>query len=195
MSASAFRETEKAFRLYKDGRPSDPTLLQRVIDFASDPAADLVERREPAESAPAWLKKAQIFSIRGMDGFRFIRCPLDHGQQLQLAGAALRQWIEPPSATNLVVHHPGPHTNLWERHQLTPHNSLLSRLTWATLGYQYQWTQRAYVEDKRSPLPQQLEALSRDLAAACGWCADGPIAYACAYACKLTTSSRPCAAR
>lgn len=165
-----FRAAEKAFKAYRDGRPTDPRLMERVLDFASrSPATAVAEEVVVADGAPEWLRTARIYSIRGVDGFRFIRCPFDHERQLRLASTALREWIEPPAATNLVIHEAGPHSSLWERHQQEPRGSLLSRLTWATVGYQYQWTQRAYVPEKRCPFPCDLASLSVDLAAACGW--------------------------
>jgi alkylated DNA repair protein alkB homolog 1 len=163
-----YKAAEKAFKAYKDGRQTDPQLMDRVLDFDSAEAAGATVE-EVAKGAPEWLRSARIYSIRGVDGFRFIRCPFDHEHQLRLVRRSLREWIEPPAATNLVIHEKGPHDNLWERHHRAPDGSLLSRLTWATLGYQYQWTQRAYVPEVRCPFPRDLERLSADLAAACGW--------------------------
>ena len=81
-----FRAAEKAFKAYRDGRPTDPRLMERVLDFASrSPATAVAEEVVVADGAPEWLRTARIYSIRGVDGFRFIRCPFDHERQLRLA--------------------------------------------------------------------------------------------------------------
>ena len=162
-----FRVAEKSFKAYKDGRPCDA--MKRLVDFAVPDDDGVFSRVPVSDLAPPWLHAAQIYSLQGVDGFRFIRCPFDHDAQLRLASTALREWIEPPSATNLELHGVGPLTNLWEGHERDPHGSSLSRLTWATVGYQYQWTERQYDPSKHSPFPAELEQLGSDLAAACGW--------------------------
>ena len=179
---NAFRAAEKAFKAYRDARQVQP--LPEFLDFerphpaAPADAGGLAAQRPAAiatpvavsELAPPWLRDAQIFSIDGVDGFRFIRSPLSAAAQLRLARSALREWVEPPAATNLALHDPsGAHDRLWERHQREPTGSLFSKLTWATVGYQYQWTERVYDPERRSPFPEELSRLSADLAAACGW--------------------------
>jgi len=125
--------------------------------------------------APEWLRGAKIWAVRGVDGFRFLRCPFDAEQQLRLVRRALHEWIEPPSANNLATAHgvsasaAADQTRLWARHVEQPANSLLSKLTWATVGYQYQWTSRQYDPSCRSPFPLALEELGAELAMACGW--------------------------
>lgn len=174
-SPNAYKLAEKLHKAYRDGRPADQAAINEIIDF--DASHDLVERVAVAADAPAWLRSASVYSLRGVDGFRFIRCPFSAERQLQLTRAALCKWVEPPSATNLPTAQgvPAddadgtPYSALWARHQRSPDNSLLSRLTWATLGYQYQWTERRYDEKHRSPLPPELGTMSSELAAVCGW--------------------------
>ena len=173
-STTPFRAAEKALKAYRDPRrQQDPQVWSSVIDFDDAEAhAGSIERLAPAAGAPPWLGAAHIWSLRGVDGFRFIRCPFDENRMLDLAQLALTEWIEPPSATNLPtaagVTIDG-HAQLWDRHQREPEGSLLSRLAWATVGYQYQWTERRYDPSKRSPFPPELAVLSSELAAACGW--------------------------
>ena len=153
--------------------------FRRAADIDASALADIVDPRRPdsrlcdvavAADAPAWLRGARIQALRGIDGFRLIPCPFSTQQQLQLARAALAEWVEPPAVTNLPLQHgPGPHRDLWVRHKAEPRGSLLSRLSWATVGYHYQWTQRAYDAAQRCPMPAALRGLSSELAAACGW--------------------------
>lgn len=125
--------------------------------------------------APDWLRSAKIWAVRGVDGFRLIRCPFNAEAQLELACSALREWIEPPSANNLATAHgvspaaAADQTRLWERHVEQPAESLLGKLKWATVGYQYQWTPRRYDPSCFSPFPEALERLGAELAGACGW--------------------------
>ena len=92
-------------------------------------------------------------------------------------------WIEPPAANNLATAagvppdstSPGsggdgvPHRDFWARYRKGPGSALLARLAWATVGYHFQWTERRYDPEKRSPLPADLGRLAADLAGACGW--------------------------
>ena len=92
-------------------------------------------------SAPEWLRGARIWSVRGFDGFRLIRCPFCAEEQLELVRSALSEWIEPPSGNNLATAHgvsaeaAADCARLWPRHVAAPNGSLLSKLTWATVGY------------------------------------------------------------
>ena len=125
--------------------------------------------------APEWLRAAKVWSVRGIDGFRLIRCPFTPEAQLQLVRSALSEWVEPPSANNLATARgvssaaTADQTRLWERHVASPADSLLSKLTWAAVGYQYQWTPRTYDVRCHSPFPRELRQLAVDLAGACGW--------------------------
>jgi DNA alkylation damage repair protein AlkB len=49
-----------------------------------------------------------------------------------------------------------------------PAHLTLSKLRWATLGYQYDWTARSYEHSAFVPFPAQLGRLSAHLACACG---------------------------
>ena len=133
----------------------------------------LIEAVPVDASAPDWLRNAKIWSVRGVDGFRFVSCPFAAEAQLRLVSSALSEWIEPPSANNLAtaagVSPDASRERLWLQHTESPTNSLLSRLTWATLGYQYQWTPRCYDERCRSPFPRELARLAADVGRACGW--------------------------
>lgn len=178
VDATAYKAMEK---LFKGGRPSPLTeeQLGSLIDVESPSTSrgDEVVLQQPAvDGCPAWLQAAKIYSVRGVDGFRLIRCPFSDEAQLRLVCTALRQWIEPPADTNLptaagpdTASPAHPYSQLWERHQRDPVGSLLSKLAWATVGYQYLWTERRYDETKRCPLPDELGRLASDLAAACGW--------------------------
>ena len=131
-----------------------------------------VEELPLPEGLPEWLQPARVCALRGVDGFRLLRSPLSAAQQLQLVEAALCEWIEPPVVTNLDLHH-GPCARLWLRHQCRqatdPEPSLFARLSWATLGQHYRWTERAYEAERRpDTFPPALARLAAEVAAAAG---------------------------
>lgn len=94
---------------------------------------------------------------------------------MRLVASALSEWVEPPSANNLATARgisaaaAADATRLWACHMERPADSLLSRLTWAAVGYQYQWTPRTYDRRCYSPFPHGLAQLATELACACGW--------------------------
>ena len=170
-TSNPFRDAEKRFR-----RAEEDTLRREVIDFGEldrNTATNrgLVRECAPVATAPTWLRSARVFELCGVEGFRFICNPFSPREQLMWAHRALRSWPEPPNVTNLSDLHGGAAAcaGAWERHLREPRRSTLSKLSWATLGYHYQWTPRCYDPAKRAPFPPDLAALAADLAAAAGW--------------------------
>ena len=175
---AAFKAAEKRFKHCKDDGSGtlDSRCTEDLIDFHSPEANTpenrrLLEQVAVDESAPAWLRDARIYALRGVDGFRFICSPFTPTAQLGWARQALQSWVEPPSVTNLSessdTQQVG-HTGLWAAHQQSGSGSPLSRVSWATLGYHYQWTPRSYDPGKHSHFPPELARLAADLALASG---------------------------
>ena len=54
----------------------------------------------------------------------------------------------------------------FEGHRLPPHLTL-SKVRWATLGYQYDWTARSYHKEQFVPFPQRVGDISRIIAEVC----------------------------
>ena len=80
---------------------------------------------------------------------------------------AWRQYL--PSAL-FRLHH-GPCARLWSRHleKSDPDGPLLARLSWATLGQHYRWTERAHEPESRpDTFPPALAQLTTELASAAG---------------------------
>eukprot|EP00316_Scyphosphaera_apsteinii_P024644 CAMPEP_0119335598 /NCGR_PEP_ID=MMETSP1333-20130426/89913_1 /TAXON_ID=418940 /ORGANISM="Scyphosphaera apsteinii, Strain RCC1455" /LENGTH=331 /DNA_ID=CAMNT_0007346187 /DNA_START=24 /DNA_END=1019 /DNA_ORIENTATION=+ len=162
-----YREVEKSFKPYKDGRRNG-SIQGGVLDFACPEASDQMVSVPVSQDAPDWLQSAKMFAICGMDGFRFIRCPFSPLEQLDLARSALCDWTEPPNVSNLELHY-GSCRGLWDEHRRDPQNALLARLSWLTLGYHYQWTERRYDLAKHSSFPRDLATLASELASACSF--------------------------
>lgn len=164
-ASSAYRAVEKMYKLYKDGR--NTSLPEELLDI--DTGSPQLVQLPVAEGAAEWLREAKIFGIRGAEGFRFIRCPFEPADQLRWAQEALNEWAEPPHVSNLEMHH-GPCPGLWAQHERAPSTaSLLRKLSWVTLGYHYNWTERVYEPSRHTPFPPTLASLSAELASACGY--------------------------
>ena len=104
---------------------------------------------------------AELYALCGVDGFRFLRCPFfSPEEELRWSHAALAAWTEPEaSESNLDLTHAGERGALWAQHEAAPSSSALRHLSWVTLGYHYQWSERRYDEARRSPFPPALGAL------------------------------------
>lgn len=71
-----------------------------------------------------------------------------------------------PIRTNLHGEVP----NLWQSLQENHGDlSVYDKLRWSSLGYHYDWTNREYRADFKTPFPQPLAQLSQDLAALAGY--------------------------
>jgi len=177
---SAYRAAEKRWR-QSDGR--EPELL----DFERADSDDRMHRVAVDDSsAPDWLRGAEVYGVRGVDGLRFVRSPFSPADELRWSKAALCQWAEPPNESNLLVHSAAPIGDFFRSWVASPSTSELNKLSWVTLGYHYQWTQRRYVARKRSPFPAELASLASDLAQAAGFSLRAEAAIVNYYAAKAT---------
>eukprot|EP01132_Coremiostelium_polycephalum_P009055 gene9055-11093_t len=133
----------------------------------------------------------KVYGLKGYPGFYFIKSPFKPKQQKRWIKNALLQYASPPNNTNLNLFH-GPIPDLWKNGQdelmaeddkdsvqlpatrpldkngeeLPSYTTLLDRLAWATLGYQYQWTPRKYMEEFYEEFPQDLQELVQKIAKA-----------------------------
>jgi alkylated DNA repair protein alkB family protein 1 len=161
-SPCAYRAAEKRWRQCS---ATDAAL----IDVERAGEDDRIFRVPVPDGAPAWLQGAQVFGVRGADGFRFVRCPFSAAEELRWSRAALCEWAEPPNESNLHARH-GPVAGLFESHlRRDSRPSLLDSLSWVTLGYHYQWTSRQYEARRRSAFPPELSALAADQARVAGF--------------------------
>ena len=67
---------------FSDGRISPPRSARCAAQF---------EAVSVDAAAPEWLRAAEVWALRGVDGFRLIRCPFPADAQLQLVSSALSE--------------------------------------------------------------------------------------------------------
>lgn len=137
-----------------------------------------------------------LYALEGYDGFLYAPQALPMELQLQLAHQAVSSYCERPHKTNIGLVEPkpfeidNPGMSMWElwKHEngfpsrLAEDGSFcallttfgkdrrfyrsFAKLSWATMGYNYDWTARAYHDDDRSPIPTDLVRLSQYFASA-----------------------------
>jgi len=124
-----------------------------------------------------------ICGIEEYSGFHVLRGVLSTEEQIAIAMESLKCYIEPPNSINILKESQGyvfkePQRELgeklWDIESIALQNDKevskslrLSRIRWATLGWQYNWTERKY--DTYVPFPEQLAALCADYALQCGF--------------------------
>jgi len=91
-------------------------------------------------------------------GFSFIRSALSREAQLRLTRRCINDWAFTSGWNNLVSN---------DASRRVTHDDL-ARLTWATLGYHYDWTNRTYVKGWKGEFPADLAAVCVELAAHVG---------------------------
>lgn len=124
-----------------------------------------------------------VYGLDGFPGFIYAPQALSAELQLQLAYQSVSEFCEAPHATNIdgvppkaseVVNTNESMWELWKREdsnaRTTRDNNnsryyrCFRKLSWATCGYQYDWTARAYREECKSPMPLILQELSTKFA-------------------------------
>lgn len=162
-------------------RKSPHVLKDEVIDFRQ-PASD--SRVTPLVSTNA-APSPPLYGLSTHPGFAFAPACLSPDLQERLAYLALSQYCERPHRTNidLVPIKPGEDDDgrriwdMWKTEhvderinkkqrieeanttKLKPYRSP-KKLSWATMGYHYDWTARTYTEEAQSPMPSEMQRLA-----------------------------------
>ena len=110
-------------------------------------------------------------------GLTVLTNALTRDEQWSLACSSLLEYLQPPNATNLTLHH-GPVgdriASYFAGTDAVSHSDPLSGATlamkvrWATLGLPYDWTRRVYASVAPAPFPASLASLVASLAASVG---------------------------
>ena len=172
---SSFRCKEKLVKACTS--VADAVSQAGALDLAA-----LLEGQSPAGCArrrlELWGRECDEFSFDAYPGVHVLCGALSRKQQVELAYNSLSDSLAPPNTTNLHAH--------WDaakRHELDAIWSTdgplldssdtlskvctLSHVRWATLGYQYNWTERSYSRDNFVPFPPRLAEMAATLARSC----------------------------
>lgn len=185
-SASPLSEVDgykEAMRRYKSLNPTaswwqDPC-CEDLVDFCAAPSQSTNGGKVFECEAVGGRRR---FSIRGMDGFVFVPQALGAGLQLDLSLRCLASYCTSDNAATNIDGNPvdpsldrdeaSKSMTMFEKYlagaETTKHSRSLDKLSWSTLGYQYDWSLRKYHDEKRSPFPAGLASLAVELA-----CRDG----------------------
>jgi alkylated DNA repair protein alkB homolog 1 len=177
---SAFKRAQVRYRR-QGASPNQIEYLNELIDF-SNPKDDrrvMLHRLDDAIDKDVY--QGPLYGIKDFPGFLYAPQALSPRLQLHIAYLAVTEFCEKPHATNIesVPIKAEEEANLDERmwdlwkiqstqsktRERKPYRSF-RKLAWATSGWQYDWTARAYHEDSKSPIPTILEELAQKFARA-----------------------------
>lgn len=99
------------------------------------------------------------YRIDGHDGVVLLPGLLSVSEQLAWARRALRRYIEPPNRRTIDADGSGARAVLreaWPKYVRASDEALLRRITWATLGMDYDWQARVYPSEPGRPMPREV---------------------------------------
>ena len=187
-----FKKTLHHFRR----QPNDPDRIddvEELVDFTharegrclANQAIERVELHYVGRDC----YQGPLYTLPDYPGFLYAPSALSHMAQLQLAFQAVTTYCQSPHTTNIQLVPPKAHESLtetpmwklWKDQHLIASSSnaptatrclckshylSFHKLAWATMGYHYDWTARAYPEDMASSVPSDLNELSQTFAKA-----------------------------
>eukprot|EP01043_Picozoa_sp_COSAG02_P030049 COSAG02_NODE_1900_length_10458_cov_4.285838_5_plen_338_part_00 len=178
LDGTAYRRAEKAYRRYThDGAPE--TDFGDVIDCRNlDNNTEQNRRRlQRVAVSTAIESDAVLYTLDGCPGLYLAPSVLSEHEQCELVHSATNSYQRPPNATNLTAVQQREPAFIKPEPEPEPEPEpglqaltlgRLSRLRWATLGYQYQWTSRTYEAGKVTEMPSRLSELCSSVARAAG---------------------------
>lgn len=158
------------------GRPDEFESLYRV-KVVKDVAEVIVGKESSCE-----YYKGPVFALQDKPGFYLAPQALDEELQRALAFAAMTEYCLEPHKTNIdgvppkaheVMNEPyetfwylwkqaiGDNKNRKQQQHGPPKYRSFKKLSWATLGYHYDWTQRKYHAGAYSEVPAALQRIGR----------------------------------
>jgi alkylated DNA repair protein alkB family protein 1 len=176
---NAFKRIQARHRRQADdlNRTDD---LNELVDFSGDLDDDrIIQLKLPEESSEDLSNtyRGPIFGLKDFPGFLYAPQALTGPLQLELAYRSVSDYCEKPHRTNIdlcppkkseVPNHDDKMWEMWKeesslretsskKQKPDPHYKRkyrsFKKLSWATVGYHYDWTQRTYHEDVKSPMP------------------------------------------
>lgn len=169
-NGSAFKRAQVRHRR-QGANPNRIDDLDQLIDFSIPEGDDRIIKLV-LDNPPPGTFKGPLYGLDGFPGFLYASQALSPDLQLELAFQSVYEFCEAPHATNIDLVPPKPNEevnpsrrmwDLWKTKssdgEQKPYRSF-QKLSWATSGYQYDWTARAYNEASKSPVPAILERAS-----------------------------------
>lgn len=172
---------KQVYKQYK--RRDRPLNLSGVIDFSADTHQNenvLPVRLCEPSNYPKFpglkpVKEWKAFQLKQCEGFIVIPNPFEPKYQRYWIERCLLDFPKKPNRTNLDAHMERP-SQVW--HQCMKDDSpdlgkesLLMKLRWATLGYQYEWNTKEYFADRVQAFPKDLHHICSYIAAVLGYSA------------------------
>jgi len=178
---SAFKRTQLRHKR-QSAAPNRMDDLNEFCDFCNPDQNTRIHRINMIEdnSLSEDLYQGPVFGIQGFSGFLYAPQALSPSLQQKLSYLAVSEFCQSPHATNIDLVPPKLSEqmneeesmwNLWKRenscditnksnNKCTKVYRSFKKLSWATMGYQYDWTRRAYHEGSKSVMPECLVKLS-----------------------------------
>ncbi|XP_052766416.1 nucleic acid dioxygenase ALKBH1-like [Mya arenaria] len=172
-------EIDRFKGVYKKYKRRDvPLNVQNVIDLHGTSYSDDVisyTLHEPSEKFPGLkpVKDWKAYQLKNCEGFIVINNPFEPKYQRYWVERCLLDFPMKPNRTNLDAHMERP-SQVWhscvetDRPNLRK-DSLLMKLRWATLGYQYEWNTKEYFADRVQSFPDDLSHLCTYIAKTLGY--------------------------
>ncbi|KAK6178861.1 hypothetical protein SNE40_011351 [Patella caerulea] len=113
------------------------------------------------------VEEWKAYSIKNNPGFIFIVNPFKDGYQKYWVHRCLSDYPEARNKANLDIQlDADKRSKLWENFVNTDPETLrkndeIMGLRWTTLGYHYVWNNKEYHKERRTPMPEDLEMLSK----------------------------------
>ena len=153
--SSEYKACEQRYKKMDYTRPHWWTSCEDlVVDFSSSSSSTASEDPPAARRLPLHHNVTEgayagpIYGLSDVPGFVYAPDALSSNVQERLAFRCLSSYCEAPHRTNMDG---------------SP-SKCPEKISWSTMGYNYDWTLRKYYEEQKSPFPVGLAHLSRQFA-------------------------------
>lgn len=177
-ASSAFKRAHARYRRQAHV-PDSLDDLSELLDFSrgGDDRILPVGVKEQKDMDTVYYE-GPIYGLTDFPGFLYAPQSLSDSLQTSLAYEAVSQYCEKPHVTNIDSVPPKPSEerntnesmwNLWKEENCCSNDPKkptkrkyrsFRKLSWATMGYHYDWTSRAYHEGTKSTMPAKLEKVA-----------------------------------
>ena len=195
-SQKTYRRAHARFKRQPQDPNRVDDAVRECVDFGRNPDGDariFRLRQEVNPKLPCY--QGPLYGLKDFEGFVYAPQALAPCLQKQLARLAITDYCELPHMTNVDANNATNKSSIikdssknedgcdryWENYrrqqrqpakgsakgEATRKVKSFRKLSWATLGYHYDWTARSYHRDRRSPMPSLLQSLGAHFAPLC----------------------------